>query len=442
MRFVIAGLTIVVFLLVLTDAKSDEKARREQAVRGDKSRFSSSERWMYEDLEAGFERARETGKPLLVALRCVPCKACTGLDEGILQSKNLQPLLDQFVCVRIINANDLDLLRFQFDYDLSFSTMFFHSDGTVYGRFGSWTHQLDEMDTAVDGFQATLERVLEFHREYPQNRDQFASKQGVEVPFQRPTQIPALAERYERKLNWTGNVVQSCVHCHQIGDAFREWHRSQGRTIPMELIYPMPDPKTIGIKVDPKRPWVIRSVDPESPASQGGLRAGDQIERWNGSGIASVADIAWELHRSDDPGTTKVDILRNQQAEVLTLKLPSGWRARTDISKRVGTWEMRAMVLGGMVLQEISASKRRELQLDDAALGLEVRHVGEYGKHEAAKKAGFVKGDIVISIEGVEGPQSESSLIGTLLQRSQVPSQLSTHILRGKERITLALPIQ
>ena len=28
--------------------------------------------WIYEDLEAGFSRARETGRPLLVSIRCVP----------------------------------------------------------------------------------------------------------------------------------------------------------------------------------------------------------------------------------------------------------------------------------------------------------------------------------------------------------------------------------
>lgn len=28
--------------------------------------------WIYDDLEAGYARARQTGKPLLVSFRCVP----------------------------------------------------------------------------------------------------------------------------------------------------------------------------------------------------------------------------------------------------------------------------------------------------------------------------------------------------------------------------------
>ena len=74
-----------------------------------------------------------------MVLRCVPCLACAGIDaQVLLQETELAPLLDQFVCVRVINANALDLSLFQFDYDLSFSTLFFNGDGTVYGRYGSW----------------------------------------------------------------------------------------------------------------------------------------------------------------------------------------------------------------------------------------------------------------------------------------------------------------
>src|SRR4051812_34059841 len=80
---------------------------REGAVRGDRDTMSKDARWMYGDIERGFEEAKKTGKPLLVALRCVPCKSCMGIDQSILTSKELQPVLDQFVCVRVINANAL-----------------------------------------------------------------------------------------------------------------------------------------------------------------------------------------------------------------------------------------------------------------------------------------------------------------------------------------------
>lgn len=45
---------------------------RDKKVRADRSAFGENPFWLYNDLEAGFAKARRTGKPLLVVLRCVP----------------------------------------------------------------------------------------------------------------------------------------------------------------------------------------------------------------------------------------------------------------------------------------------------------------------------------------------------------------------------------
>ena len=50
-----------------------------------------------------------------MVLRCIPCLSCAGIDAQVLEEKELVPLLDQFVCVRVINANALDLSLFQFE---------------------------------------------------------------------------------------------------------------------------------------------------------------------------------------------------------------------------------------------------------------------------------------------------------------------------------------
>ena len=88
-------------------------------MRNDRATLEYDARWIYNDVERGFAEAKRTGKPLLAVLRCVPCLSCAGIDASVLEAKSLAPLLDQFVCVRIINANALDLSLFQFDYDLS-----------------------------------------------------------------------------------------------------------------------------------------------------------------------------------------------------------------------------------------------------------------------------------------------------------------------------------
>ena len=152
---------------------------REGAVRGDKAKMEDSDRWIYGDYRSALAKGRETGKPVMVTLRCVPCLACAGFDAEVLREQTkLTPLLDQFICVRVINANDLNLSRFQFDPDLSFSVMFFNGDGTVYGRYGSWDHQRDPQHRATAGFRKALEGALAIHRGYPGNKEALAGKQG------------------------------------------------------------------------------------------------------------------------------------------------------------------------------------------------------------------------------------------------------------------------
>jgi hypothetical protein len=441
-RLTVAGVVWAVVSILGGWGLADEKARREQAVRGDRQAMSGDARWLYNDLETGFEAAKQTGKPLLVVLRCVPCKACTGIDESVVRAKELQPLLDRFICVRVINANALDLKRFQFDYDLSFSTMFFHSDGTLYGRFGSWQHQLDELEVSTAGFQAALERVLELHRDYANVRDALAPKQGGPTPFSVPIEIPGLAGKYQRELQWEGNVVQSCVHCHQIGDAYRTWYRQRAEVIPSDLIYPMPEPKTVGLNIDHRTAGKVRRVEASSIAEKSGFKPGDVIRAIDGAPMVSVADVAWALHRAPEAGTMRWTVLRDGLEKTLEVALPSDWRFDSDISARVGTWAMRAMALGGMVLRPLGEEQRAALAQEPHAIGLLVHNLGYYGEHAAAKNAGFQKGDVIVALEGFEGPITESRLIGELLRRYPNKTRLDAVVLRDGQRISLKWPIQ
>jgi serine protease Do len=421
---------------------ADTVKDREGAVRADRSKMQNDGRWIYNDVERGFAEAKKSNKPLLVVLRCVPCTACMGIDASILTSKDLQPLLDEFICVRVINANALDLSLFQFDYDLSFSTLFFNADGTIYGRYGSWQHQRDSNDATTAGYKAALEAVLSLHHEFPKNKASLASKQGGPTPFKVPVEIPALAGKYERELNWNGKVVQSCVHCHQIGDAYRAWHRDQGKPMPLDLIYPMPAPETIGLTLDAQHAAKVKAVVAGSAAASAGLQVGDDLLAVNGAPLISIADLAWALHRAADDSQLHILRRRDGADKELSLPLAAGWRAKTDISTRVGTWQMRAMALGGMVLKSLSKEARKADGLDPNALGLSVVMVGEYGAHGAAKRAGFVKGDVLVSVEGVNGVMNESELIGYLLINHPKKGGLKTVVLRDSKQIELLLPMQ
>ena len=81
-------------------------------------------------------------------------------------------------------------------------------------------------------------------------------------------------------------------------------------------------------------------------------------------------------------------------------------------------------------------------KLADDALGLRVKYVGEYGEHAVAKKAGFKKDDVLVSVDRQTSHLTESELFRFLLQNKMPGEKISVTVLRGSERMNLELPMQ
>ena len=72
-------------------------------MRDDRTKVEKDGFWIYHDLPLAFQRAEETKKPLIVVLRCIPCKECVKLDDDLVdQDPAIRSLLEQFVCVRVV----------------------------------------------------------------------------------------------------------------------------------------------------------------------------------------------------------------------------------------------------------------------------------------------------------------------------------------------------
>jgi S1-C subfamily serine protease len=257
-----------------------------------------------------------------------------------------------------------------------------------------------------------------------------------------PLQLPELAGKYKRTLDWQDKVVQSCVHCHQVGEAVRSFYRDQNKAIPSKWIYPMPPPETIGLMLAPEDVARVQAVAPDSLAANAGVREGDQFLSIGGQPLLSIADFAWVLHNAPDSGSISARVNRAGIEQTITLPLPSNWRMNSDISHRAGTWSMRAMAQGGLLLEDLSDEERAKRKLTPTQMALFVKHAGEYGKHAAAKKAGFQKDDVLIQIDGISTRLSESELIGRLLAKHAPGEKVEAEVLRGPEHLALKLPIQ
>ncbi|MGV3482970.1 MAG: Trx7/PDZ domain-containing (seleno)protein [Planctomycetaceae bacterium] len=424
-------------------APPNERARK---VLDDKAKVTSEGFWIYGDLPAAYRLAEQTGKPLLVVLRCLPCVECVKLDDDVVdRDPVLRPLLEQFVCVRVVSTNGLDLSLFQFDTDQSFAAFMLRDARTIYGRFGTRSHRTDWLgDVSVPGFAEALKGALELHAAWPQDQRALQAKIGPKPAVARPELFPSLKEKYAytSSIDYEGDVVRSCIHCHQIGDAVRDEFRARGETIPEQLIYPYPHPKSIGVVLDPKTRATIVSVEAQSPAGRAGLKAGDKITKINGQPILSMADVQWVLHQASPAGATlELAVERDQKSVSIPLPLEQGWRRSSDISWRVSAWGYARMALGGMRLEPLTAEQRGALTFDPGPMALRVRTVGQYGPHATAKKVGFQVDDVLVSIDKRTDFQTEADVMRYGVGEKGSGS-LAIELYRGGKRKVLELPLQ
>jgi serine protease Do len=203
-----------------------------------------------------------------------------------------------------------------------------------------------------------------------------------------------------------------------------------------------PAPETIGVTLASDQVAQVVSVADGSPASDAGVQTGDDFISIAGQPLVSIADVSWVLHRAPESGSLTAVVRRSDGERSLMLALPIGWRSKADISRRVGTWQMRGMAAGGLLLEDVGDDARRERGLDAQKMALLVKHVGEYGTHAAAKKAGFQKEDVIIEIGGASNRMTESEVLGWLLQNHLLGERVKAAVLRGQQRLEFLLPMQ
>ena len=422
-----------------------QQPTREQKVRGDRDKVLELDDWYYNDLDSGKAEARRTGKPLLVIFRCIPCLACEGFDARVLDRDSLiQEEMEKFVCVRIVKANSLDLAQFQFDYDLSFAAFLMHPDGTIYGRFGTRSAAREheaEKDISLAGFKQALATALELHEGYPANKALFKDKRGPRPEFAVPQDFPSLKDKGS-DLDYDGNVVQSCIHCHQVRDATLDLHRQRREAPPEQVIHPWPMPEVVGLSLDPGHAARIREVLAGSAAAEAGFQPGDDLVRLAGQPLLSIADVQWVLHNAEDAATLAAEVRRDGQTERLTLELPEGWRSQSDIAWRPTSWNLRRIAAGGLRLLPATAQQRKELGVSGESMALVVDHVGQYGEHAQAKNAGFHKGDVLVEFDGRSDLRGETDLFAHVLKNRMPGERVEIDVIRDGKRHTIRLQMK
>ncbi len=444
----VGGLAVAGLSLALAaPAWVQQQNPREVKVRGDKARVEAGGYWLYNNLNSALAEAKKSGKPVLAIVRCIPCEACAKLDEQVVElNPEIRALLDKFVCVRLVTTNGMDLSLFQYDFDQSWTALTLNADRTIYGRYGTRSHQTEsDQDITLSGFRKSLEKALQLHAAWPRDRAALQAKTGPKPPYPSPDKMPIFKDR-PASLNYEGtaSIVKDCIHCHQVGEALRKMPREAGLAIPEQAMFPYPNPRTLGFNMDPLEAATVKAVTAGSPAGRAGLKAGDEIQSLNGQPILSTADIQWVLHHLGEPARLQASVLRGgtRQKATVQMELASGWRRGEDLSWRASTWDLRRMATGGIKMDDLTDAERAQRGLGKTEMALLIKHVGQFGPHALAMREGFKKDDLIVSIDGSTARMTETDVLVNNVQNRKPGARVPTVVVRGGQRLNLMMPVQ
>ena len=95
------------------------------------------------------------------------------------------------------------------------------------------------------------------------------------------------------------------------------------------------------------------------------------------------------------------------------------------------------------MLEEATRQQRSAAGLlNDFQMALRIRRLGRYGKHAAAKRAGFREGDIIISYAGRTNLMREADLLTYTVNAHKPGEKIPVTVIRGRRKIDLKMPIQ
>ncbi len=317
----------------------------------------------------------------------------------------------------------MDLSIFQFHGQLTWAVFFLNADRTIYGRYGSRApsgtsgFKGNDRFVTMEGFKKALQGALETHAAFPANRSSLAGKTGPAPLAKTPEAIPAAASYGVRRVDGA-DKNKGCVHCHEVQD----WEFIEARKkgpVPDRLLWTYPMPDALGLSLDPLERATATAVAPGSAAEKGGFKAGDRLLTLEGQPLLSIADVQWVLHQAPEPGHVKGEVERGGRKLAVSLELRAGWRRVFSYTDNLSVgWASRTRT-AGMRLEPLPSLDREKLGLAESTPALRIRDLSPdfaRDRNTSPKKAGLLKGDVLLELDGRPIPATESEVLALLLQ--------------------------
>jgi serine protease Do len=327
--------------------------------------------------------------------------------------------LSQYVCVRIVRMDDVDIGLF--DYDRNNAIYFFalNADDQIYLRYGGRDSQSADTYLNLASMELALKQGLELNRRYQQGE-----LKKVERPKPLfPREIPMLVERTFAR--------NQCVECHLIGD-FQNLHREQDGTLDkLTHLYRSPDIKTIGIYLDVRKGLVVKEA--KTAAQAAGMKPGDRIAALNGTAVWTFGDLQYafdKVNRRAERIDLAVD--RNGEPVNLAVALPQRWWW-TDVRFRQSSVEPRLYFED----RPLTSAEKQKYGLKPDGFASEVKFVAEFAK--MMKTHDLRVGDIIFGVDGVETDEFANTAELFLKLRKTPGDSAMLDVIRNGKRIQAPL---
>lgn len=363
------------------------------------------------------------------------CKALDG-QVAVPADDELRELLEQFVCVRLVQMHGVALERFAFDGSLTWAIFLMNADGVTYGRYGSRSglQKLSEREISLKGFKKTLRGALDLHARYQKDKtgiaEALAGKSRTKKPYwPTPDAIPTLKQnaRFENPFIGQSGKQGGCIHCHMVPMNEIKSLREAKREIHDRDLFPYPMPTALGFRMDPNEMATILRVWPKSAAGRAGLEKGDRVLRMEGQFIVSTADIQWILHNAGNEDSLVLEVARGDETKTIELKLADGWR------RELGDWRF---INKGLLRQMLGFNvdmmpRQRATRI---GLGGKLALTVDRTTRETRMATGLGNKDLIVAVDGKREPMTVGAFTAYVLREKKKGDKLAVTIMQIVDR--------
>ena len=214
------------------------------------------------------------------------------------------------------------------------------------------------------------------------------------------------------------NMVRVVLRSVGVGKVMRPWIGVIGQDLTGDLARSIGRDRSGGV--------IVASIDADGPAGRAGLRVGDVILAINGREVEGRRALAFRLATQELGSNARVDIWRNGQKMVVSLRL----MAPPELPPRQETRVKGKNPLNGALIASLSPALADEMGLDTLRRGVIVLSLL---RGSTSHRLGFRPGDIVL-----RGGRQDIELVDELLEylNKKVSGTWDITIQRGERVLT------